>query len=458
MRPFTPDDLSSLLQSANAALLAVSLGDGLVRYANPALAELIGQPGEEAAALVGQGVPAALAGFVGWSGYLDALRRGDSVREAEVLVTKPSGERSWALMRGSSKVRSGETVALLSLTDIDGRMKLQLEIQREREESRMAVARLEDELTEAKMLAHTDRLTGCWNRLHFDDALAREIARSDRHEQPLSMAIFDVDWFKRINDRYGHDVGDSTLKRIASIAKGRIRGSDVLARWGGEEFAVLLTQTALDGAVAFSEKLRSAIAGDGFGEVGTVTASFGVAERSSGESVESWFKRVDMALFRAKSDGRDRVIAWRAEDPLPLATIRFEWRDNWSSGDADIDEQHKLLLEAGNSLLDKSLAGFPKEELLVAFDRLLKHTSKHFASEESTLRALGYPGYGEHKRLHQMLLDEALSLKNEMLEGKLEHSRLFSYLVERVIVGHLLNADVKFFDYTMRNKGKSRVS
>ncbi len=127
--------------------------------------------------------------------------------------------------------------------------------------------------------------------------------------------MFDVDRFKQINDTYGHQAGDRVLVALARTASGRLRGADVLARWGGEEFIILAPET--DGAMALqvAEKLRSAIAQTPFDETGSVTCSFGLAQYASGESAEALIARADRALYGAKLKGRNRVefAAWSSE-------------------------------------------------------------------------------------------------------------------------------------------------
>lgn len=170
--------------------------------------------------------------------------------------------------------------------------------------------RLEAELRSARQdietLARTDALTGLWNRRHLEDVVRHEIERARRYRQPISLMQFDIDHFKSINDRFGHAAGDDVLRRIALLGQGSIRASDIIGRWGGEEFFVLVPGTVEDDARRLAEKLRAAMAGHDF-DIGKVTASFGIAEWRDGESIESWLQRVDAALYEAKKAGRNRV-------------------------------------------------------------------------------------------------------------------------------------------------------
>jgi diguanylate cyclase (GGDEF)-like protein len=121
------------------------------------------------------------------------------------------------------------------------------------------------------------------------------------------MAIFDIDHFKRINDTFGHSIGDFILKTIAEIIKKNIRTTTYLFRWGGEEFVILIPEIDLEGAKIHAERLRRAIEEHVFGEAGAITASFGVSQFEDGDSADTFLKKADAALYKAKSNGRNRV-------------------------------------------------------------------------------------------------------------------------------------------------------
>ena len=166
-----------------------------------------------------------------------------------------------------------------------------------------------------RQLATIDDLTETLNRRAFFIAAEQEIERSARYGNCVSVAMFDLDHFKRINDRHGHAVGDRALRAAAAALRANLREVDILGRLGGEEFAVLLPETALAGAVEVAERLRQAIAAivlplDAGLPPLTFTASLGVAERGADETtVDKILARADLALYRAKADGRNRVAA-----------------------------------------------------------------------------------------------------------------------------------------------------
>lgn len=156
-------------------------------------------------------------------------------------------------------------------------------------------------------LAITDGLTGINNRQEFNRLLDQEIDRATRYGTPMALIMYDLDHFKRVNDRFGHDTGDDVLRKVAELTNRYIRSTDLHGRWGGEEFMVILPQSGLDAAREVAEKLRKAIANHIFDKAGTVTASYGVVELTAKESSKSLTQRVDEALYRAKERGRNRV-------------------------------------------------------------------------------------------------------------------------------------------------------
>lgn len=160
---------------------------------------------------------------------------------------------------------------------------------------------------QVRIMAITDGLTGINNRQEFDRLLEHEIERANRYQTPLALLMYDLDHFKQVNDRFGHNTGDTVLKTVTSLVNDNIRGIDIHGRWGGEEFMVLLPQTGLDTAKDVAKKLRRTIAAHPFDKLGSITASFGVVELAPHESSKSLAQRVDEALYRAKELGRNRV-------------------------------------------------------------------------------------------------------------------------------------------------------
>ena len=156
--------------------------------------------------------------------------------------------------------------------------------------------------------AITDPLTLLYNRGYFNKHLEIEIARSLRYGSALALVIFDIDKFKQVNDTFGHLAGDDILKELSHLCQTHIRTSDILARWGGEEFVVLSSENDKKKMTVFAEKLRRLIEGHSFSIAVQVTCSFGVTQYREGERKDSFIHRADKALYTAKQEGRNRVI------------------------------------------------------------------------------------------------------------------------------------------------------
>lgn len=175
--------------------------------------------------------------------------------------------------------------------------------------------RVDQRASDLETLAAHDWLTGLYNRRHFEALAQAELARSQRYFRPLSMLMIDLDHFKTINDLYGHPIGDRVLQAVATVCLATKRDSDVVARIGGEEFAVMLPETIGTAAAQFAERLRKQItecAPVVDGEQLTVTASIGIVTGDlSTSGVASLMRHADQALYDAKRAGRNRVMVWR---------------------------------------------------------------------------------------------------------------------------------------------------
>ena len=172
---------------------------------------------------------------------------------------------------------------------------------------------VKEELEKRKLLerATKDHLTGLYNRLFLEEALEREVSRANRYGFPLSLIMLDLDNFKSVNDRYGHDVGDKVLVRFAQVIKKNVRGTDIPARYGGEEFVVLLPHTGPEEAQRVAERIRSVFERTTFrfnGEVFRLTVSAGISSCHAGEcNPRELLLTADKALYSAKRNGKNRV-------------------------------------------------------------------------------------------------------------------------------------------------------
>ena len=157
-------------------------------------------------------------------------------------------------------------------------------------------------------LATTDLLTQLNNRVVLDEALQKRCEVFSRHKKVFSLIMLDIDFFKEVNDKYGHQVGDHVLQEVAAVLKKSTRSIDTVGRWGGEEFLIICDETILDGAFVLAENIRNAIEKHDFGEVMHQTISLGVAQMEIGLNVDQLIKKADDALYEAKKSGRNRTI------------------------------------------------------------------------------------------------------------------------------------------------------
>lgn len=167
---------------------------------------------------------------------------------------------------------------------------------------------LQSALTKMEAMATTDELTGVYNRRKFREVANREISRVNRYQNMLSLIILDLDNFKKINDTYGHLTGDRVLQQTVQTVKPALREVDVLARWGGDEFIILLPEQSLEKTVIVAQRIKTIVSEHDFRIPFPLRMSMGVAQYETDESVESWLKRADELLYKAKHAGRNRVV------------------------------------------------------------------------------------------------------------------------------------------------------
>ncbi len=227
---------------------------------------------------------------------LARIRRGEQIKNFETVRLRKDG----ALVDVSvtiSPIRdgAGNVVGVSTIArDISEQKRMELELKRQ---------------------AHVDYLTGVSNRRHFMEQAEQEFGRAARYDTPLSLFMLDIDFFKRINDSYGHKAGDAVLKKLADVCRKTLREVDIVGRVGGEEFAIMLPETGLDEAVEIAERLREAIAVadvplDGDGVSLHFTVSIGVTALTQGASnIDALMNRADKAMYKAKESGRDKVCA-----------------------------------------------------------------------------------------------------------------------------------------------------
>ena len=313
-----------------------------------------------------------------------------------------------------------------------------------------------DELTQVRekleRLVQHDGLTGTWNRRKIEETARREMLRLARYGHPISMIFIDLDRFKLVNDTHGHAVGDSVLNEFCEIASQCIRSTDLLGRWGGEEFVILTPNSGLAIASALAERIRKAMTAHAFPVVRNVTASFGVADCRKDETWNSWLSRADAALYTAKQVGRNQVVAdggYEGEVDRPEfidpSFIRLVWHRAYECGHAALDAQHRALFLHANTLLASIIGERPADEVIPQIDTLVSDLSEHFRDEEAILRALEYRWLDEHAECHKILVARAKEMAENYLSGTLALGELLNFLVYDVVAKHMLSEDRKFF-------------
>jgi diguanylate cyclase (GGDEF)-like protein/hemerythrin-like metal-binding protein len=344
----------------------------------------------------------------------------DGVRHVAVRKSLPALD--WSViafkkeaLRGPNRLLGILITLLLSLVIVASFLILQRQLGTE---SRLAQKQKEAEGRAREMArrADTDALTGIANRQGFNEVMAREFARARRFHQPLAMVILDLDHFKRVNDRYGHPVGDQVLAGTARMLSTRIRESDFVARWGGEEFAVVASMTDAAGAARLAEKLRALLEVTHLGPVGAMTASFGVAEMRPDDTVESMVRRADESLYQAKTGGRNQVRCAEAWVDMEVVVVA-EAQGKAGNGNADkpvymdtgygpIDVEHREL-SGGLQALVVLVNGGEAAEVRPAMANLIAAVADHFAHEEALMRRRGYPSRARHEEAHLLFVADA---------------------------------------------------
>lgn len=190
------------------------------------------------------------------------------------------------------------------------------ELKKKLEDSQKLIEGLRSSLSQAEEFGLKDPLTGTGNRRCFDQKITKAIAECEQNKKPLSLIMCDIDHFKRVNDAFGHQVGDEIIKMFARVIETGVRENDTVIRYGGEEFAIILPMTEQEAAKGIAERIRRQFEGkkltirETSQKVGQLTASFGVAQYRPGDDVDMLVQRADAKLYDAKSQGRNRVATF----------------------------------------------------------------------------------------------------------------------------------------------------
>lgn len=267
--------------------------DGAITYVSPSVERVRGITPEEAAAqTIDQIHPPESATRV--MEYFATLY---AAIEAGTEPPTFRGEQEYFRKDGSIMLAE---LQVIPEVDDDGQVIQILGVSRDISERR----HYEDELNR---LAITDPLTGVWNRRHGEDLFTADLLEARRYGPAMSLLMLDIDHFKTINDTQGHHIGDQVLIELCRRLTANLRTSDILARWGGEEFVIVMRHCTLTDAMPLADKIRSLIADTAFDGIGTVTVSIGAAELRPDDDLASWLDRADKAMYQAKAAGRNNV-------------------------------------------------------------------------------------------------------------------------------------------------------
>lgn len=293
-------DLSNIVSKTNPK--------GIITYVNDKFCEISGYTKEE---LIGK--------------PHNIIRHPEMPREAfKELWDTIKAKQSWHGVVKNMKKDGGQYIVdtnIIPILDVDGDIVEYIairhditELEETKEQLRNINRAMKNKVDELYSMtssleekANKDNLTGIANRDGFEESFSLEIKRARENNLPLSLMLFDIDHFKSVNDTYGHQAGDNILIEMASIVSSNIKSNDMFARWGGEEFILLMPNTTLEGAFSLSEKLRRMIEAHHFSYTDSITASFGVAEFQADDNKTSLFQKADDALYAAKKNGRNRV-------------------------------------------------------------------------------------------------------------------------------------------------------
>lgn len=291
-----------------------------------------------------------------------------------------------------------------------------------------------------------DRFTGIYTREYFNARANEEFSHALRNNYPVSMVYFDLDHFKEANDEHGHLVGDKVLLEIVELVNAIIRKEDVFARWGGDEFIILMPETDLSEVKLISERIRRKVENIEICKSLNVTVSVGCSQWVENEYLESWFLRTDKALYESKNSGKNKVSF---SDPKEESNIlsKIDWVKKWDSGNIVIDEEHKVLLDRCNIIIESSLSRSATDDIIINIDSFFDELRNHFAHEIEILESINYPEIEYHKKKHNEILSEGNHIYENTINNKISLMELFSFLINTVIKDHLIKEDHNYFKY-----------
>ena len=303
-----------------------------------------------------------------------------------------------------------------------------------------------------QQLSVTDALTGLFNRTGLSASLPLDIERAQRYRRSLSVVLLDLDHFKRVNDEFGHLVGDQVLVEFAKLIQATVRQVDAIYRWGGEEFLIVCPETPPELVSNLTERVLDGVRQHRFPTLRTMTVSAGIANLGASDTMTSLLQRADEALYQAKTAGRDRICLAPDVSPRdatetgdPSGLVQLVWRPAYACGNEVNDREHRALFPHANTLLAAMLGDKPVADVSAGIDVLLAGVVEHFKDEEAILAAAGFAGLDTHVGMQQQLVARAMELVALFNQGTLGLGELFQFLADDVVARHMLVEDRKYY-------------
>jgi diguanylate cyclase (GGDEF)-like protein/PAS domain S-box-containing protein len=315
----------TLVNNVNIGIFRRAPGSMRALYINPAMIKIFGYDSVEE--FMSIDLPDLYVNIEDRTSLENEVQQSGFVRNRELAAKKKDGTPIWCSVTITAQYDENGGLKLMDgiMEDITARKKIQENLQKNHDQLESRIKERTTDLAQAnelllseiaerkhveeklRELSETDPLTMIYNRRKLLEIMMLEIEKAKRHARQLTLIMFDIDSFKKINDQYGHNAGDAILKTSATIICSIVRKIDIFARYGGDEFIVLSPETGLEGALVLAEKIRVAIEQHVYTDAGSVTVSIGVAELSKDDSGSGFIAKADEALYAAKKKGRNKV-------------------------------------------------------------------------------------------------------------------------------------------------------
>lgn len=289
-----------------------------------------------------------------------------------------------------------------------------------------------------------DKLTGVWNRRKLDEVGHAELLRLVRYGTPSSLMIIDIDDFKAINDTFGHATGDTILCLVADVCGQSIRETDILGRWGGEEFIIILPGAGVDESLQVAERVRVAINTLETGLDRRVSISIGLSLGLSSDDWHQWFERADAALYRAKSSGKNCSffdISLQQENGIS----QISWNPADILGIPAVDEDHRNLIVMANDFLTFSVTNYDKRQAYARLKQIELKIQQHSRREEALLQELVPDGGALHREMHRLLENRMRFLMEKFRHDQIPLHAVVQFVVFELCAQHIALHDKEAF-------------